>query len=87
MSPTGAGSYSGRYTGLRRREDRDSVPLEEAFVPPRSRTVMLRARRAVPVQSRRDKVGVGFGRVRRGEELSVWSVRAVRGDIGEVTVV
>ena len=69
------------------REDRDSVPLEEAFVPPRSRTVVLQTRRVVPVQSRRHKVGVGFGGVRRGEELSVWSVRADRSVVGEVAVV
>ena len=70
-----------------RREDRDSVPLEEAFAPPRSRTEMLRTRRVVPVQSRRHKVGVGFRGVRRGEKLGVWSVRADRGVVGEVAVV
>ena len=49
--------------------------------------VMLRTRSVVPIQPRRHKVGLGFGGVRRGEELSVESVHAVRSVVGEVAVV
>ena len=45
---------------------------------------MLRTRGVLPVQSRRHKVGVGFGGVRRGEKLSVCGVSDVRSIVGEV---
>ena len=45
---------------------------------------MLRTRGVLPVQSRRNEVGVGVGGVRREEKLSVCRVRTVRGIVGEV---
>ena len=69
-----------------RREDRDSVPLEEARRS-QSRTVLLQTRGALPVQLRRHKVGVGFSGVRRGEKLSIWRVRAIHGVVGKVAIV
>ena len=67
-----------------RHDDGDSVPLEEAFSPC---TVMLRTRGICPVQSRRNKVGVSFGRISRGEKLNVRRGRVGCGVVGEVAVV
>ena len=76
-----------RYRG--RREDGDSVLLEEAFAS-RSRAVAavaLRTRGVLPAQSRRNEVGVGVGGIRSGEQLSVWIFGADRGVVRKVAVV
>lgn len=48
---------------------------------------MLRARCVIPAQSRRNKVGVGCGGIRRGEDLSVGSGRVRRVAFDKVAVV
>ena len=43
--------------------------------------------RSLPIQSRRNEVGVSFGGICRGQKLSVWRGRARREIVGEVAVV
>ena len=43
--------------------------------------------RSLPVQSRRNEVGVGFGGICRGQKLSVWRGRAGREVIAKIAVV
>lgn len=86
-----------RRTGHRgRREDGNSEPLVEAFptrtririrTRPRTRAVVLRCRGVLPAQSRLNKVGVGRGGIRRGENLNVWRVRVGRAAVDKVAVV
>ncbi len=65
----------------------NTVFLEETLIA-RSRTFeMLRARGVIPAQSRSNKVGVGFGGVRRGEDLNVGIGRVRRAAVDEVAVV
>ena len=49
--------------------------------------VVLRARSVLALQSRRDKVGVRRGGIRRGEELDVRSGRVGGAAVDEVTVI
>ena len=48
---------------------------------------MLRARSVLALQSRRDKVGVRRGGIRRGEELDVRSGRVGGAAVDEITVI
>ena len=72
------------------RNDGDSVHLEETLLA-RSRTIekMRRVRgvRVIPAQSRRNKVRVGFGGIRRGEDLNVGIRRVRRAAVDKVAVV
>ena len=69
------------------RKDGDSILLEATLLV-RSRTVeMLRARGLFPAQSRRNKVSVGLGGIRRGEDLNVRIGRIRRAAVDKVAVV
>jgi hypothetical protein len=61
--------------------------VEETFLA-RSRTVeMRRVRRVTQALSRRNKVRVGFGRIRRGQDLNVGIGRVRRATVDKIAVV
>ena len=69
------------------RKDGDSVLLEGTHLA-RSRTVKIRRVRSVlQVRSRGNKVGVGFGGIRRGQDLNVGIGRVRRAAVDKVAIV